>query len=371
MDDNKQEPISAGTQQTREDPVTAEPSPPLPAARSSYFRGWFTIREQPGQLERAVAGLLCLILILVVWQILTAGEPESRIVDNMTLPSPGETFGSFHSLWFDRALARSAVWSLGRVLGGFLLAVAVAVPLGVVASSFRRLRAFFQPVAIFGRNVPIAALIPLTLIWFGLGETQKVMFIFFACLAFVFFDSSCAVDAVPDSYLDTAYTLGTRFVPKRGALWAAGIGLGYAVIFLLAYLLLSEAPGETDPEALQSAWRSAMVLTTVVGFVLGFALWFPIMSMQAVRKVLFPLALPDIINSLRLLFGLAFGYIMLAEVINAEHGLGSIIILSQRRGPREHIYLCLIIIALLAYGIDRLILYSQHYFFPYRRTGEN
>jgi ABC-type nitrate/sulfonate/bicarbonate transport system permease component len=371
MDVDKSEQVPAGTPKAQEEKTAEAAAPSSREAWFSCFLRWVTIREQPNRMERAAAALLCLVLILLVWQILTAGEPENRIIDNMTLPSPGETFGSFHSLWFERALARSAVWSLGRVLGGFLLAVAVAVPLGVVASSFRRLRAFLQPVSIFGRNVPVAALIPLTLIWFGLGETQKVMFIFFACLAFVFFDSSNAVDGVPDSYLDTAYTLGARFVPKNGAIWSAVIGLGYALIFLFAYLLLSEAPGKTDPEVLQAAWRSTAILTTVVGFLLGFALWFPILSMQAVRKVLLPLALPDITNSLRLLFGLAFGYIMLAEVINAEHGLGSLIILSQRRGPREHIYLCLIIIALLAYAIDRLILYGQHYFFPYRRSGEN
>lgn len=83
-----------------------------------------------------------------------------------------------------------------------------------------------------------------------------------------------------------------------------------------------------------------------------------------------PLAMPDVMNSLRLLFGLAFGYIMLAEVINAERGLGAIINMSQRQGPREHIYLVLIIISLLAFGIDRGILTLQRWCFPYRRIGE-
>ena len=54
------------------------------------------------------------------------------------------------------------------------------------------------------------------------------------------------------------------------------------------------------------------------GFVAGFVLWFPIIGHQVLRKVVLPLALPDIVNSLRLIFGLAFGYIMLAEVINAK-----------------------------------------------------
>ena len=81
--------------------------------------------------------------------------------------------------------------------------------------------------------------------------------------------------------------------------------------------------------------------------------------------------MPHIANSLRLLFGLAFGYIMLAEVINAKAGLGYIINMSQRQGPREHIYLCLIIIALLAFTIDRCALWLQHRLFPYVRHVEN
>ncbi len=63
--------------------------------------------------------------------------------------------------------------------------------------------------------------------------------------------------------------------------------------------------------------------------------------------MLVPLALPDIYKSLRALFGLAFGYIMLAELINAKHGLGYLLSTSQRRGLSEHIFLILIIIGIL------------------------
>src|SRR5690554_5805246 len=115
--------------------------------------------------------LLCVLLAVGLWYVLTAGPAEERIVDRITVPSVAETVRSFPSLWFDRAVARSAMWSLGRVLGGFLLAAAIAVPLGVVAGSFLRLNAFLRPLSIFGRNIPIAALIPLTLMWFGLGES--------------------------------------------------------------------------------------------------------------------------------------------------------------------------------------------------------
>ena len=68
-------------------------------------------------------------------------------------PARGETFASFPELW-KRGLSRSIVISLARVLGGFLLAAAIGVPLGVVAGSYLRVNAFFKPLVIFGRSIP-------------------------------------------------------------------------------------------------------------------------------------------------------------------------------------------------------------------------
>ncbi len=78
------------------------------------------------------------------------------------------------------------------------------------------------------------------------------------------------------------------------------------------------------------------------------------------------MAMPGIFNSLRLLFGIAFGYIMLAELVNATEGLGYLLSTSQRRGLTEHIFLILIVIGLLAYGIDRLLLFMQRGFFRHQ-----
>ncbi len=333
------------------------------------MRRWAILRDRPGALESVAISFLCIAVVFLLWWLLTAGPVEKRVIDPITLPSVSETLRSFPKLWFDRALARSAMWSLARVLGGFALAGAVAVPLGVLAGVFLRLQSFLKPLSIFGRNIPVAALIPLTLMWFGLGEVQKVMFIFFASVSFVFFDSVNAVQGVPDSYLDAAYTLGARSSPRHGFRWALVMGLGYGAAFATMFLLLVNRPLATDA-ALRATWNVHLVFMILLGVVLGTALWFPIVTFQAIRKVIFPLAMPDIVNSLRLLFGLAFGYIMLAEVINAEFGLGAIINISQRQGPREHIYLALLLIALLAFAIDRAILSLQRRMFPYRQVGD-
>jgi hypothetical protein len=88
--------------------------------------------------------------------------------------------------------------------------------------------------------------------------------------------------------------------------------------------------------------------------------------------VLVPLALPNVFNSLRLLFGLAFGYIMLAELVKfsgESGGLGDIINTSLRRGIQTHILLVLMIIPLVALAIDRALVWVQRQLFPYHYGG--
>jgi NitT/TauT family transport system permease protein len=163
------------------------------------------------------------------------------------------------------------------------------------------MNAFLAPLSVFGRNVPISALVPLTLIWFGIDELQKVMFIFVATVMFVVFDVTRAVAGVDEKYVQTARTLGAS-------------------------------------------------------------------NAQVLLKVLVPLSFPDIFGSLRLLFGIAFGYIILAEMVNMTGGLGALILTSQRRGPMEHVYLVLVIITLVAYGIDRALFALSRWLFPHREA---
>lgn len=349
-----------------------EMTPPKSSAAPTALRRWWkrtrTIRDAPSYREGLVYGSSCIGLVLLVWWLLTAGKEDSRLVDAFTLPSPGDTFASFPDLW-KRELSLSVVISLGRVLGGFLLAAAIGVPLGVVSGSYLRLSAFFKPLVIFGRSIPIAALIPLTMVWFGLGEFNKVMFIFLATFAFVVFDTVNTVTAVPDRFIDTAYTLGASGSRRKGARIGLFAGVIYGLLAMVGWQLLSES--RDAPLQLMDLLTKASWVRFTVGFMLGFGLWFPIAAHQVLRKVILPLALPDIVNSLRLIFGLAFGYVMLAEVINAKTGIGALIINSQRRGFQEHIYLCLFIITLLAWGIDRTIMMLQRQLFPHITHGEN
>ncbi|MEO7994282.1 MAG: ABC transporter permease [bacterium] len=284
------------------------PEPPVASASpmDAVLKGFTrpVLRGLPTPLIARLLGFLCLLILFIVWFIVTRGAiSEERMIPSTILPSPAEVAGSVKSLFTERDLLQSIIASLRRVLIGFSYAIAIGVPLGILSGAFPGFRAFFAPLELFGRNIPVAALIPLTLVWFGIDELQKEMFIFIASVPFVYYDAATAISSVPERYVETAATLGAK------------------------------------------PW-------------------------QIIFKVLVPLALPDIYNSLRMLFGLAFGYIMLAEIINAEFGLGALLIDSQKRAMHEHIYLILVIITILAFSIDRLLAWFQRGFFPYREVPE-
>jgi NitT/TauT family transport system permease protein len=283
-------------------PTTGAPTPSQPEPAPP--RRFLALRKEVPHWQVLLYGALCIILCLGVWWFVTRGEPEERILSYTVLPSPGETLAAFSSLWFDRALTRNTFATLWRVVLGFGLAAVVGIPLGILCGCFPRVQAFFAPLSIFGRNIPVAALIPLTFSLFGIGEFQKVMFLFIATVAFVLSDTARAITDVSNQYIDTAYTLGAN---RR----------------------------------------------------------------QVILKVLVPLAMPSVFNSLRLLFGLAFGYIMLGELVTIGDtgGLGHIINVSMRRGPREHILLVLVIIPMIALAIDRLLFWIQRELFPHRYGG--
>ena len=247
-----------------------------------------------------------MLIVFGAWWFVTRGEiVEQRIVGPFALPSPAETFGAFKDLWFEQQLTRNTLTTLRRVVLGFSLAAVVGIPLGILAGSFPPIKAMLAPIILFGRNIPIAALVPLTYFFFGIAETQKIMFIFMACSAFVIADTTTSISNVGQQYLDTAYTLGSN------------------------------------------RW-------------------------QAITKVLVPLAMPSLFDSLRLLFGLAFGYIMLAESIKLggeSGGLGNLINAAQKRGLRTQIYLIILIIPVVAFLIDRILFAVQKGLFPHKYGG--
>lgn len=297
------------------EPPKAEPPRPEPKAGSveavkqkveagagPTAKALLKIREEIPAWQFWALGAIPILVVLGVWWWVTAGAAaEDRIISPTILPSPMEVVKAVPSLWFERALTRNLVVSLGRVASGFLLAVAIAFPLGVYMGAFTKVKAAFTPLTVFGAYLPIPALVPLTLSLFGTGEMQKVMFLAMAFVIYLVPLIVSAVDNVDEVYLKTAYTLGAS-------------------------------------------------------------------RAQVVGKVLLAISWPDIFHALRLGFGIGWSYIILAEMVDIGKGLGGIIIISQRRGPREHIYLVLLVIVALAFLTDKLWAWAGRKLFPYREA---
>ena len=143
-----------------------------------------------------------------LWWFVTCGGRRADHFAFERATEPGGDLRQLSESWFDRALTRNLLTTLRRLSLGFGLATLVGVPLGVLCGCFPGCNRFSCPMTLFGRNIPVAALIPLTFSLFDIGELQKVMFIFIACVAFVLWDTTRAIEEVGGQYIDTAYTLG-------------------------------------------------------------------------------------------------------------------------------------------------------------------
>src|SRR5262245_40953003 len=119
----------------------------------------------------ALAGMLT---FLGVWCVLSYGG----IIDRIILPAPTDVLRAFPVLHFEEALVRSALYSLYRVTMGFVLSGVVAIPLGILMGTFPPVKQFFAPMLDPLRFLPISALVPLFLVWFGIEETMKIMLLF-------------------------------------------------------------------------------------------------------------------------------------------------------------------------------------------------
>jgi NitT/TauT family transport system permease protein len=236
------------------------------------------VREAVSDRTARVLALSGLLAFVAVWCLLS----YTAIVPDVILPTPTEVLKAFPVLHFEEALVRSALASLYRVMMGFLLAAAVAIPLGLFMGTFPAVKHFFASLIDPMRFLPISALVPLFIVWFGIEDLQKIMFLFVGTVVYLLPLVVTAVQDVDDVYLQTATTLGAT----RG---------------------------------------------------------------QLIRHVLIPGSMPAIGEALRVMLGVGWTYVILAEVINAPLGLGALINVAGKRGHVDQIFALVLVI--LAIGV--------------------
>lgn len=150
----------------------------------------------------SVLGMICL------WGLITGvGLVSSRV-----LPSPGDVVTQAAHLirngYADNPLIVHIGWSLFRATSGFLLGVALAIPTGLLMSYSKTVGAILQPIFGFFRPIPPIAFIPLMIVWFGIGETSKILLIFAASFNYTVLNSAAGMRSVPEQLIRAGTNLG-------------------------------------------------------------------------------------------------------------------------------------------------------------------
>ena len=142
------------------------------------------------------------------------------LIKPLFVPSPQKVAATFVNLLTDE-FSGGTMWrhtwdSVRRVFLGFLLAILLAVPIGVLMGINRHMRGFWDPPIEFYRPIPPLAYLPLMIVWFGIGEEPKVLLIFLAIFAPVVINSRAGVRSVAIEQIHAAYSMGAT---KMQVIW--------------------------------------------------------------------------------------------------------------------------------------------------------
>lgn len=239
--------------------------------------------EPVGPAARAALGLGFFVVFVGAWSLATLGGfvPATFLADPIAMVRDGWLLLTRFGFLSDIGMT---VW---RVVGGFLLASAVAVPLGILMGAYKPVEAFLEPFVSFARYLPASAFVPLLILWAGIGEMQKLLVIFIGSVFQIVLMVAVAVGAVRRDLVEAAYTLG-----------AGDSGI--------------------------------------------------------IRRVLIPATAPDIAETLRLVLGWAWTYVIVAELIGSSSGIGHMIIESQALLATGQIIFGIIVIGLIGLASDFL-----------------
>jgi len=252
------------------------------------FRGTLSARAYAGI---ALTGVLCLLLL---WELAAAGEwvPSAFMPSPLTVVREGTTM--FRSPLFLQDIG----FSVARILAAFTVAAILAIPLGIAMSSFRVVEAAVEPLVDFIRYVPVPALLPMFIVWTGIGETSKFLVLFFGTffqLVLLIMDDA---KNVPGEYFDLVRTLGAS-------------------------------------------------------------------TPQMMRDVLLPYLMPQIYDRLRITLGWCWTYLIIAELIATDRGLGHTIKEAQRFGATSQIFVCFIVLGVIGLCTDYIAKFGYSVLFPY------
>jgi NitT/TauT family transport system permease protein len=198
--------------------------------------------------RKLVLGLAFFVLFFAAWAWATFGGYVSKtfLADPITMVQDGWLLLTKFNFAHDIGMT---IW---RVVGGFVLAALVAVPLGILMGAYKPIEAFFEPFVSFARYLPASAFVPLLILWAGIGETQKLLVIFIGSVFQIVLMVAVAVGQTRRDLVEAAYTLGSgdRSVVMRVLIPANGPEIAEILRLVLGwawtYVIVAEFIGSSS-----------------------------------------------------------------------------------------------------------------------------
>lgn len=263
------------------------------------MKGDFRLRKEINKSKAGIITVIAFVVILLIWHIAAA----SGIIKELFLPSPLNVLQNILDSIKDGSLGSNTAISVYRIIMGFIWAVVLGIPLGILCGCFKHAEAVIRPLCEFVRYMPVPAFVPLVMVWTGINELAKITIVFigtFFQLVLMVADDTLSVS---DDLLSASYTLGTK------------------------------------------RWST-------------------------IYKVLIPAMAPRLMLTLRMMIGWAWTYLVVAELVASDSGLGYTILKAQRFFKTDAIFSGILVIGILGFITDRLFALAIKLMFPWdERSG--
>lgn len=230
-------------------------------------------------LDKRILNIISVVAGLLLWQVITL-IPDVNVI----LASPSETFAALLKAIERRTIFEDIASSMFRVLSGFTLGLLLAIPVGFLMGWYKTFSGLVEPWIQFFRTIPPIAMIPLVIVALGVGESAKIVVIFFASFLVIVISIYQGVRNVDVTMIKAARVLGANdrdiflkvVVPASTPYILVGVRLGLAAS--LTTLIAAELTGAQIGlgEMIQSASLYFKMDVVILGIVtigiIGFTL---------------------------------------------------------------------------------------------------
>ncbi|MEM9449120.1 MAG: ABC transporter permease [Cyanobacteria bacterium P01_E01_bin.6] len=254
----------------------------------------FTFRSQRRSHAEWVVSTLAGIGFLIIWQLLA----QLEVLPRQFLPLPWSVVSALYTMLRDHSFLTDIGVSMARVWAAFLLSVVVAVPLGVWMSTYRVVAAATEPIIDFIRYLPVPALVPLLIIWLGVGESSKIAVLWMGTFFQLVLMVSDDARRVPKEYVEIGLTLGAK-------------------------------------------------------------------PYEIVRDIIFHSMLPNLVDNLRITLGWCWTYLIIAEIVASNSGIGHVIWSMRRFVKTPEVMAGILTVGLIGLVTDQLFRLIHRAYFRY------